>query len=332
MYRNFTKLFFIGNVLLCSACTQPGEKTAVGAATGGVIGAGLGAIVGSQTGSAGAGLAIGAAAGAGAGAAVGNSLEAQEQNLKSQDEALERQEQRIRAQQSEITELRRMGGDSVGAHSPFDNNSAAELQARKSGIALAPRNSAPAINSAAINPPTLSASSFAYTNSRPPVVERPIAAELPKADSFAANSNNRVEPIANSGIVETDLSPSGMEPLNNDSATSAGEVKGALNWDKPDNADSTNSAASVNGNSSSECRSAQVEMTQATQASEAADKLFHIRRALRLCPDNASYHASLADLYRTLNRPDDATFEYKEALKIEPENAAAKKGIELVGK
>ena len=317
MQCHFSKLLIVANILVSSACTQPGEKTAVGAATGGVIGAGLGAIVGSQTGNAGAGLVIGSAAGAGAGAAVGNSLEAQEQNLKSQDEAIERQEQRIRAQQSELSELRRIGGDNGGARSPFDNNSAAELQARRSGVAynrgIEIRPSAPTLS-------TASAGSH--------IVERPIAAQLPKVNAFAADTT------VDQGFSESDLSASGMQPLSDVSAPAgtAGEVKGALNWDKPATDGITDSAAKINTAETSECRSAQEEMNQANRANEAADKLFHLRRALRLCPDNATNHTALGDLYRSLNRPEDATFEYQEALKLEPNNGTAKKGLELVGK
>ena len=320
MYRNLSKLFIATNLLLLSACTQPGEKTAVGAATGGAIGAGLGAIVGSQTGNAGAGLVIGAAAGAGAGAAVGNSLEAQEQNLKTQDEAIERQEQRIRAQQSELTELRRMGGDSA-ARSPFDNNSAAELQARRSGASYT--RSAPS-NFGAVNPSSASAGSA--------MIERPIAAELPKANQVTAVMPENSIP---QGFSDNDLSPSEMQPLSDTAplaANSPGEVRGALNWEQPAAQGVVASAASENSAQPSECRSAQEEMNQASHANEAADKLFHIRRALRLCPDNAPYHTALADLYRSLNRSDDAAFEYQEALKLEPSNSAAKKGLEVLGK
>jgi tetratricopeptide (TPR) repeat protein len=98
---------------LLSACTEPGETTAVGAATGGVIGAGLGAIVGNQTGSTGAGLVLGSVAGAAAGAAVGNAIEGQEEAIRTQDEALERQENLLAAQKAEIRELRQLGQDSV---------------------------------------------------------------------------------------------------------------------------------------------------------------------------------------------------------------------------
>ena len=317
MYRNISKFLVAANLVLLSACTQPGEKTAVGAATGGAIGAGLGAIVGSQTGNAGAGLVIGAAAGAGAGAAVGNSLEAQEQNLKSQDEAIERQEQRIRAQQSELTELRRIGGDS-GARAPFDNNSAAELQARRSGAVYS--RTAPA----AVGGPSLSGASSGVA-----MVERPIAAELPSANEF--DTSKPIVP-APQGFSENDLSPSGMQPLTDVTAGNPGEVRGALNLEKSVGDTVVSGASSVNGTQSSECRSAQEEMNQAGRASEAADKLFHIRRALRLCPDKAPYHSALAELYRTLNRPEDATFEYQEALKLDPSDGTAKNGLATLGK
>lgn len=91
-----------------SACTDPGEKTAIGAAAGGALGAGLGAIVGNQTGSTGSGMAIGAVAGASAGALVANSFEASDKRLDAQDEALKRNEALARSQKREIGELRRV--------------------------------------------------------------------------------------------------------------------------------------------------------------------------------------------------------------------------------
>lgn len=101
----------VATLLFVSGCTEPGKTTAVGAATGGVLGAGLGAIVGNQTGDPATGLTIGALAGASAGGLVGNALEAEENEIRTQDEAIERQDRTIRAQTAELQELRRSSGD-----------------------------------------------------------------------------------------------------------------------------------------------------------------------------------------------------------------------------
>ncbi len=80
----------------------------------------------------------------------------------------------------------------------------------------------------------------------------------------------------------------------------------------------------------SECIEAQAEMTKANALQESADKLFHLRRALRLCPGNPSYHNALGELYLKLDRKDDARYEFDEALKLEPGNRQAQANIEYL--
>lgn len=76
-----------------------------------------------------------------------------------------------------------------------------------------------------------------------------------------------------------------------------------------------------------ECIKAENEVKSAAQALEAADKLFHYRRALRLCPANAGYHNGLGEVYLTLGRKADAEFEFKEALKLDPELDSAARNL-----
>ena len=78
----------------------------------------------------------------------------------------------------------------------------------------------------------------------------------------------------------------------------------------------------------SECNLAEKEMDQAATASESADKLFHYRRALRLCPSNPVYHNALGELYQKLRRTSDAKFEYQEALNVDPAFSKAKSNLE----
>ncbi len=61
-----------------------------------------------------------------------------------------------------------------------------------------------------------------------------------------------------------------------------------------------------------------------------ADKLFHFRRALRLCPDSADYHNGLGEVYLVLNRKNDAEFEFKEALRLNPSLYIAKKNLNMI--
>lgn len=72
------------------------------------------------------------------------------------------------------------------------------------------------------------------------------------------------------------------------------------------------------------CKDAEKELQAANAEKDSSTKLFHLRRALRLCPENALYHVELARVYKYVGREDDAKFELQEALKIDPDNALAK--------
>lgn len=283
MAMRLNPLFVAGVFLLgfLTGCTQPGETTGIGAATGGVIGAGLGAIVGNQTGNPGSGLVIGAAAGAGTGAMVGNALQAQEETLRSQDEAIERQEQLIRAQKSELEELRKMNqaGDSTSA------------QLRKKYSMAHPSSASAAASSAAATSPAMT-----------DVAEK-TASEDSKAEARKKAFNETTK---------------AKKPVSE---------KASFDWNKEDSKTLAKGDAGSD-TESSECSKASAEITKGGESTDSAEKLFHYRRALRFCPNNAEYHNKLGELYLSLNRKDDAEFEYKEALRLDPSNSHARANLE----
>jgi len=265
---------------LCAAfvaCTDPGEKTAIGAATGGAIGAGMGAIIGSQTGDAGTGLVLGAAAGAGTGAMIANAFEAQDEAIRSQDEAIERQEQTLRAQRTEIDELRRMNGSDGGtirtAPSSLPNS-------------LAPQKAAPIQERNAYMAPPAAAQ---------PQAMRPSQALSDTNVNSGAPSLDEVQPLESS-------------------------ARGSID------------ASKIATSKSADCSKADEEITLAKGTTEAGDKLFHHRRALRLCPNDASIHNALGELYLSMNRSEDAEFEFKEALRLNPGFEVAKDNLRMVKK
>jgi Flp pilus assembly protein TadD len=79
--------------------------------------------------------------------------------------------------------------------------------------------------------------------------------------------------------------------------------------------------------SSSECKEAISEKELASQAPDNSDKLFHLRRALRLCPNNAVLHYELGNVYRLMERTTNAEEEFKQALSIDPNLAPAKNAM-----
>jgi Flp pilus assembly protein TadD len=78
---------------------------------------------------------------------------------------------------------------------------------------------------------------------------------------------------------------------------------------------------------SPECKEALNEKELALASTENSDKLFHLRRALRLCPTNAALHYELGNTYAAMERTSNAEEEYKQALSIDPSMAAAKNAL-----
>ena len=275
-----------------AGCAKPRQTTAVGAATGGALGAGLGAIVGNQTGNAGSGVAIGAVAGAATGALIGNALQAQQEKVDSQKETLQRQDKAIRAQRSEIDELRRMQSD-TGYSSARTQNVNAYLVERKR-LQLQKRGPTPRGQSStsSYSPPPLAKKSSEplaryEANPEPPLVE------TKKVKASA--------PVGE-GIEEKDLASV--------ASTNAEAAKGS----EPTKLKSG-------------CEEGKEARDTAASSSDDSDKLFHLRKALRLCPNSAETHYDLGKAYLHMDRAADANYEFKQALSIDPSFKPAQESL-----
>lgn len=80
--------------------------------------------------------------------------------------------------------------------------------------------------------------------------------------------------------------------------------------------------------SSQECLDASSEAKQAGNTEEVAEKLYHYRRALRLCPENPEFHNALGEVYIGMDRFDDAKYEFKEALRLDSSYGKALTNLE----
>jgi Flp pilus assembly protein TadD len=78
---------------------------------------------------------------------------------------------------------------------------------------------------------------------------------------------------------------------------------------------------------SSECKEAFAERDLANEAKDNSDKLYHLRRSLRLCPNSAPLHLELGKVYASMERKPDAEREFKQALSIDPNLSAAKSAM-----
>ncbi len=297
------KLWLCGLVLAgVTGCTEPGKTTGVAAATGGAIGASLGAIVGNQTGDPAAGLAIGALAGSGTGAAIGNLFEAQEKIIRTQEEAIARQARLIENQRREIDELRRLSQDEVTFKAP----------------AMEPMLSAPAVPAAeTLTPAPARAFPAMGSASAPSQQIREASLVEPERRHQAALSRGHFGQPSVAAV---------QPALPGD----PGSVRGAYDWQAAQQRveNTVEQPAAAAAPASDECLEADKEVQSAVRSDALADRLFHYRRALRLCPSNPAYHNGIGEVYLSLQRSSDAEYEFREALKIDPNYAPARGNLE----
>jgi predicted Zn-dependent protease len=145
------------------------------------------------------------------------------------------------------------------------------------------------------------------------------AAKLPHES--AAPTERSAEPVREN-ILEReaiDLTLGAVDEVSSPSP-SAPAVAGALQ------------GATLEGTGGAQCSDAAEEVTRAGAATDPADKLFHLRRALRLCPDNADYHNRLGEIYLGLGRSTDAEYEFREALRLDPGLSSATTNLKTLGK
>jgi tetratricopeptide (TPR) repeat protein len=312
--------------LALTGCTKPKQTTAVGSVAGGAIGAGLGAIVGNQTGNAGSGVAIGAVAGAATGALIGNALQAQQEKVDSQRETLQRQEQSIRAQRSEIEELRRMQSD-TGYSSARTQNVNAYLVEQKR-LQLQKRGPSPRGQSggSSYTPPPLSMKAsepLARYDEKPTSPTTTARTTAPLAVKSSA-------PVGK-GIEEKDLS-STTSTKPREVPAEAVPVNAAPVQAVPVESKTETTTAKVveSTQATGGCAEGKEARDAAAAASEDSDKLFHLRKALRLCPQSAETHYELGKAYLHMSRAADANYEFKQALSIDPSFKPAQEGLKEV--
>lgn len=337
-----------------------GDEPTQGAVVGGAMGAGLGAIIGSQTGSAGAGLAIGGLVGAGTGAAIGSSLQERNEAMRAQEEQLERQQQRIAANRRAIEQLQAgrdprtaavnrsfsspaTGSGRVGAAlSPVETSGIgtdrrAALKAAPPMLKAAPITSAPR-SAATVTERELIPSERSSTEAIPSrSFESPKIVEQARTGSLSvgvnSSGNSRVAGTtikAERERIEVPVVPEEIERISVDPESEAVE-KVAEELPKFGGESGAITAGLQTGPKDDDCLIADGELNLAAKAAASADKLFHQRKALRLCPNSARSHIAIAETYLSLGRRSDAEFELREALRIEPSNETAAAKLKEIG-
>lgn len=311
-------------LVAATGCTKPKQTTAVSAAAGGAIGAGLGAIVGNQTGNAGSGVAIGVVAGAATGALIGNALQAQQEKLDSQKESIQRQDQAIRAQRSEIEELRRMQSDTGYTAARTQSVNAYLVEQKR--LQLQKRGPSPKGETVShYTPPPLSSRSseplarYGSQTTGSQLTSRPIAvAPIALAEATTAKKIPAKSHIAQ-GIEEKDLASA--------AATQADETTTTANAVIEEAPKAVPAKVAQTTTTSEGCQQGKEARDAATSASDASDKLFHLRKALRVCPNSAETHYEMGKVYLSMDRAADANYEFKQALSINPSYTAAQESL-----
>jgi len=334
-------------ILSLVGCTQPGETTAVSAATGGAMGAGVGAIVGNQTGSTAGGMVVGAVTGASAGALVGNALEAQEQEGYRRDEAIERQEQMLRAQRGQIAELRRLSQDSV----QFKGSSQSSRGGATPTKSMASLGQKPAVagvrgdqiaSRSAKNTTTRSTSSGGVSErtivSQPDPVSQRSPQGYGEAGSRASVAPSAVkqpqieQEVPSPSFVEVPATPSQNQQVEQSQAPADLDVNQRGQGVGAVGSEESSEVFAIKQPDSAECEEAREEFKQSNALQENSDKLFHLRRALRLCPEDPIIQNAMGELYLSLGRVDDAQYQFQEALRIEPNYQVARQNLSNISK
>ena len=323
------------------------STTGMGTASGAAIGAGLGTLVGSTTGNAGEGFLVGGLAGAAIGAGIGRKFQDQEEVLAKQEEDLNAQKEVISSQERQIEELRMKQNDQFMKNNrpsrlkknfhpeDYSGNPRAKLWNPDSGSSNSNFKEY-SYNSNSIKPPK---PEFPVLSSKPKSRIAPKVAEvrtdIPKIKERISEPSS-VKPKAEIQEFSSSESLDVPEIVVKKPTVSLPNVKPKMNpavssdiSDIPDI--SAVAAKKLDNNIRSEkCKLADEELARANRSTSDADKLFYLRRSLRLCPEESEFHYQIGKIYSNLGRIDDAKFEFRQAIDLDPNNNKAKNQLSML--
>lgn len=78
------------------------------------------------------------------------------------------------------------------------------------------------------------------------------------------------------------------------------------------------------------CQEAGQEAQRGVAAASDADKLFYLRRAIRLCPTHVPFHIQVGGIYENIGRKEDAAYEFRQVLDLDPQNGEAKTRLQAL--
>lgn len=322
----------------------------VSAAAGAVVGATAGLIIGSTSGHAGEGLVLGTIAGATTGGLVGSKLEGYEAEIDEKSEAITRQEEVITNQWREIDSLKKQL-EKIDTR-PSVNNENYSLDTydgspkakswNEYNIDIPKKRVAPVPSKASKSRASLRARSAslpkAVTTPKKVVRKRPIAVvkkapvidvaktkkpALPKARVVKKKTPTPIKSVRKVAKKQEPIKVARKAPAVK--VTPKKEIAKVKSKPEPTVASLATTKVTSTG-----CTKAAEEAERAAATTSNADKLFYLRRALRLCPKEAKYHLQAGEVYASIGRKDDAEFEFRRTIELDPENEAAHEQLMLL--
>lgn len=157
----------------------------------------------------------------------------------------------------------------------------------------------------------------------------------PKRGRGAIEEKSRSVPVVDNAQGEDEKALSAPRVSRNKTSeainSNRSSAKSGSVFEEIDKVDESKSEGALTASDRKECQDATKELARAGERALPADKLFHLRRALRLCPEDSRYHLELAALYRSLGRDGDAIYEYHEAARVDPDNQEAMTALKELG-
>ncbi len=327
------------------------STTGASAAVGAVIGGTAGLIIGSSTGNAGEGVVLGSLTGAAVGGLIGNEIENTEEIDAEQDDVIRRHEEILKKQQRELDELKRMGGGDQMAFVPGHSSSLPQPPApvlstkqssiktqdliskrdsklpaaRAEGATLPPAARARLKEGAEINAPE---GTRVYL--RPP--SQPVESRTTRSLEQTPAPKQKVAMTApkSKKVVEREIVSQPPKKTVAKAEVKAPAKTVAKTPVKPTLGNTIARPAPKAAAGGSKCMLAETEAERARNAASDADKLFYYRRAIQLCPSAAVYHIEIGRVYIDIGRQEDAEFEFRRALDLDPDNRQAQDQLTLL--
>ena len=328
--------------------------TGVGAATGAVVGGVLGAVVTSGSGDIGMGLVIGSVAGAAAGGAVGRAMEVDEEKTnEEQQQALRRQKSTMAKTRDNTQEAKRQPLDHPKVIKTTASESLAKPKPRSSELGkevgsdevvrserrvhldqAEPRTPVqaekPKVTREVLEPPPSPTPAPAVAKvTAPPKVE---PAKAIKGSSFTeANVDLDQSAAESSSGVVSDLPPAKKTGGEQQKSVEKQEKSAVLPPATVEKSAAVQEASPAKRTTPpAECERAEEEANRARTSTSEADRLFYLRRALRLCPKDANLHVELSRVFESIGRKDDAIYELKQAQQLDPQHPDVRQRLDVL--